>query len=699
MMQTKPFPSAWKLLAALWMAAPALATTYTFVPSTALLENPERGLYRAAALESGTDFADVRTQGSTLCYANITLDAFRSSNISATRLQEIDDAFARMRGAGLKCVLRINYNEDSSGTDTTLAWMETHLQQLQPILEGNSELIAFVQAGMIGAWGEWHSSSNGLDTPENRAAVYDLLVAYLPAGKFIQIRTPGFVDELVGLDTNPINDSTAFSGTPRARIAYHNDAWISSPTDMGTYPSDPVAMETLKSEIENHTKYAPWGGESAALDTNYTASTYVLAEAARFHATYLNATYHPDVIAQLTANGSWGEIQKKLGYRIELVSATLPDSLAAGSTFPFEVRLQNSGWAPFYNPRPVFLRVLSGSIVIQQIKLQTDPRFWRPDSGEIVLSGTAHAASTIAPENLGFALWLPDSSDGLQSLSTYSVRLANDNVWDASSGHNLLKPAAEEPPGAIVVDGSLDDWNIPSSTFYTDAQITDGSPANSSYEAVYLTNDAANLYIGLDTKGSGGGDIGNTWFHNIYLDTDMDATSGFNSGWMAHGYDRLLQYGGSGGAYSLYEFGGTAQSSWAWNFLGLVKYAYSNDVAEISVSLPSLGLSGSSFVVELNVTGTGVSTETWASQYESDAKTFTLSTSPPPTNQLFTYEPATGNILMRWNGEPNAIVAFDFSADLQRWDFLGNGILDSGGDLLYIDHPPASEPHRFYRAK
>jgi len=33
--------------------------------------------------------------------------------------------------------------------------------------------------------------------------------------------------------------------------------------------------------------------------------------------------------------------------------------------------------------------------------------------------------------------------------------------------HNLLKRAAEEPPGAIVVDGSLDDWNIPASTFYT----------------------------------------------------------------------------------------------------------------------------------------------------------------------------------------------------------------------------------------
>jgi hypothetical protein len=126
-MQTTPCPIAWKsLAAALWLAAPALATTYTFVPSAALLENPERGLYRAAALESGTDFADVRAQGSTLCYANITLDAFRTSAISAARLQEIDDAFARMRGAGLKCILRINYNEDSSGTDTTLAWMETH---------------------------------------------------------------------------------------------------------------------------------------------------------------------------------------------------------------------------------------------------------------------------------------------------------------------------------------------------------------------------------------------------------------------------------------------------------------------------------------------------------------------------------------------------------------------------------------------
>ena len=177
----------------------------------------------------------------------------------------------------------------------------------------------------------------------------------------------------------------------------------------------------------------------------------------------------------------------------------------------------------------------------------------------------------------------------------------------------------------IVVDGILDEWNNPGDVFYNDAEITDGSPANSSYEDVYIVNNASTLYIGLDTKETGGGSITNSWTRNIYLDTDMDGGTGFNGNWMTHGYDRLIQYGSGGGTYSVYEFTGAAQGDWGWNFLGLITYAYSDDIIEISVPLSLLGVSGGdSFVVEFHVAGAGITTETWASEIETGAKTYTL---------------------------------------------------------------------------
>jgi len=177
----------------------------------------------------------------------------------------------------------------------------------------------------------------------------------------------------------------------------------------------------------------------------------------------------------------------------------------------------------------------------------------------------------------------------------------------------------------IVVDGNLGEWNNPGDILYNDAEITDGSPTNSSYENVYVANDSTKLYFGLDTKGTGGGNITNTWTRNIYLDTDTNSVTGFNGGWMAHGYDRLIQYGAGGGVYSVYEFTGATQGEWGWNFLGEITYAFDDDIVEMSVPLNLLGVAGGdSLVIELNVSGTGVATETWASQYETGAKTYSV---------------------------------------------------------------------------
>ncbi|MBU0678574.1 MAG: hypothetical protein KJ626_10700 [Verrucomicrobia bacterium] len=136
----------------------------------------------------------------------------------------------------------------------------------------------------------------------------------------------------------------------------------------------------------------------------------------------------------------------------------------------------------------------------------------------------------------------------------------------------------------ITLDGSLSDWNA-ADTLYNDAEIGDGSPANSSYENIYAANDGISLYLGLDTKVTGGGDINNDWTRNIYMDTDVNSGTGFNAGWMSHGYDRLVQYGAGGGSYSVFEFNGATQADWGWNWLGLIAYSYSDDIAELAVPI------------------------------------------------------------------------------------------------------------------
>ena len=176
----------------------------------------------------------------------------------------------------------------------------------------------------------------------------------------------------------------------------------------------------------------------------------------------------------------------------------------------------------------------------------------------------------------------------------------------------------------IVVDGDPSDWDA-GDLLYTDAEITDGMPINSSYANVYVANDTNNLYVGLETKGTGGGDIANTWLHSIYVDIDQDPGTGYNGGVWAGGYDRVIRY--AGGVFSEFvdAFSGTDQAAENWIPGPFCENASSDSFIEIEIRLIDLGLTiGDVARIQLVVDGTGVTVVTEAHSTEASAKTYTL---------------------------------------------------------------------------
>ena len=183
----------------------------------------------------------------------------------------------------------------------------------------------------------------------------------------------------------------------------------------------------------------------------------------------------------------------------------------------------------------------------------------------------------------------------------------------------------------ITLDGSLSDWQ-PSDTLYQSSEIAAGAPLNTTFTSVLVANDSDYLYVGLVTPAPTA--ITDPWTYNLYLDTDMNSGTGFNSGWMSHGYDNLVQYGASGGSYSVFSFAGGDQSAWSWNWDSLINYAYSGSLIEWAIPLSALG-NPSQMRMEFNVTGSGVTTETWAYQYESGVSTYTVAVEPVPEPTTF----------------------------------------------------------------
>ncbi len=179
----------------------------------------------------------------------------------------------------------------------------------------------------------------------------------------------------------------------------------------------------------------------------------------------------------------------------------------------------------------------------------------------------------------------------------------------------------------ITLDGSLSDWQ-PGDVMYSASEIGAGAPLASTFTSVSVANDSSYIYVALQHPAPTS--ILDPWITSVYLDTDMNSGTGFNSGWMTAGYDRLVQYGASGTTYSAYSFAGASQAAWGWNWLDLIGYSYSGLVTEWAIPISALGLTGNQMRMEFNATGTGTTAETWAYQWESGVGTYTIGVVPEP---------------------------------------------------------------------
>ena len=160
-----------------------------YVETKELFPNPERGFYRySISTDSLTErkVRESRNENTTLIFRFYYLKDFRNAPLSNDLLTQVEHDMAVLRKAGGKAVVRFAYSNSGTEPDAPLSVVLQHIEQLRPVLQRNKDVIAVLQAGFIGAWGEWHSSTNGLETDETRKAILDKLLDVLPVDRFVQ---------------------------------------------------------------------------------------------------------------------------------------------------------------------------------------------------------------------------------------------------------------------------------------------------------------------------------------------------------------------------------------------------------------------------------------------------------------------------------------------------------------------------------
>jgi hypothetical protein len=423
---------------------PPTLTHLTFQPTNAEFPNPERGFYGWTTIEaSEQDYEDLRTvRGMTLTRPYYRLDDWRHAPLPQFFLDDLNTAFDRARQAGVKIIPRFSYNFGPPGGDTTTSGILGHVQQLAPVLAANADVILAVEAGFVGLWGEWHGSTNGSDSPASEAAIINALMAALPSSRQIAVRYPSDLRRLQG---SPLTSAEAFSGTERSRLGSHQDCFLASQDDYGTWGVfydwrtqswswSGYSIADDKAYVADNGQYAIVGGETCNPNPPRSNCPTALSELASGHWTYLNSEYHPKVLESWKQSGCYDEIRRRLGYRFELQAAEHTANPIRGETFTLHAQITNTGFAVPVNARPVYAVMTDGTSWINW-PIPSDPRQWTPGVRQTLSSAVTLPAS-LPPGTYTVGLWLPDAANSLMPDPRYAMRLAYSGVWD--NGVNVL---------------------------------------------------------------------------------------------------------------------------------------------------------------------------------------------------------------------------------------------------------------------
>ncbi len=560
------------------------------------IANPERGFYHAVSNIDVSTLIEFREQEKiTIIYWNFPLDDFKAGTIPSWYLRNMTADFEVMRKAGVKAIVRFSYTKKATPPygDAPINIVLHHIKQLKPILSANSDVILVLQAGFIGAWGEWYytdyySTSPGVISQEQwgwRRSIVDSLLGAISNKRMVQLRTPSFKKNILEQpEYTPVTRDIAFNETPISRIGHHNDCFVASYTDWGTYQD--TAVE--KPYLHEDTEFTMMGGETCNV-CSYSDCGNTLHELERFHWTYLNIDYHTGVINDWIEQGCFNEIEKNLGYRYRFTTSNIQDETIPFGELNLTLNIVNDGWANPINPRDVEL-ILKNTETSKEyfLPINSDPRLW-PLNDTITLSIDCGIPQSMEEGNYQAFLNMPDAEYNLSSRPEYSIRTANLNTWDTASGYNsllhtisinhnnqgslysggnFLAPKNQQIPEDIniIIDGDYNDWaEIP--ILYSDHE------QQVQFIKTYNTSDTLFVVVnGLFVHPE----------YQLYIDADNSTFTGYSSSlWAENGSDYLIENN------QLYYYSGT-NNEWDWTLIADLDFSQNDTVSEFKLGINQL---------------------------------------------------------------------------------------------------------------
>jgi len=366
--------------------------------------------------------------------------------LPAAMLEAIDARIAAFAGTGVRLVVRFTYNFGPIGPgamDAPIDVISTHIDQLAPILLRHRDLIAALDAGFIGTWGEWHDSTNGNDTAATQRIVLDRELAHFKGVFPVLVRYPGDLIQYAGSDV------------PVAGLGLHDDAFASNATDGATWnPCDPGAGYCLSNysseqlgayaaKISTATMFTgEFGSIDATLQTCSALNQY-------------SYTYHPQSLSIATntleflrSEGCATSFYNRVGTRIVLLGVSVSGEAIPCGRLHVQATMVNDGYGRVIRRRPVTLVLIQNNQAVAKIDIPTFKMDLRTLASSAEAVPSTFGFDVVLPETLlpgqaSLALLFRDPAPSLSSQPAYALPLNSvdengQEIFDAATGYNLV---------------------------------------------------------------------------------------------------------------------------------------------------------------------------------------------------------------------------------------------------------------------
>lgn len=188
--------------------------------------------------------------------------------LSEEVLKQIEACFAAAERQGIQMIPRFAYTKtDAVGCEPdSIEMIETHIAQIAEVINKYKDTVISVECGIIGPWGEMHSSKYQHGGSESANRIISAYLENMDPTVTLQVRTASYITQYLGetLDVKFMKELPLKPDDPRYRLGMYNDGYLGTWSDYGTWPGGKhLNRSQSKIFLSEQNKRIPYGGELA----------------------------------------------------------------------------------------------------------------------------------------------------------------------------------------------------------------------------------------------------------------------------------------------------------------------------------------------------------------------------------------------------------------------------------------------------